>query len=105
MFPAKGSVEKLVVSVFEMPKGGIDIIAQIGVEDSVTTFKAKELFAMELVPPLGEVEVGDRLMVEVEPTDPEEEVGFYWVAALWVPDRSEVSIVKFLEEGDAEETT
>ncbi len=105
MFPAKGSVEKLVVSVFEMPRDGVDILVQIGLGGPLTTFKTKELFIKELFSPIGEVEIGGRLAVRVESTNPEEGIGIYWVAALWMPDRSEVSIMKFLEDSDAGETT
>ncbi|KKM94382.1 hypothetical protein LCGC14_1198930 [marine sediment metagenome] len=67
----------------------------------------------ELISPMGEVDVGDKLYVLVEPTNPEEEVGTYWVSALWVPHKSSVDVMKFLdseldklvEDSDAEETT
>ena len=115
MFPTKGQVRKLVVYVDEMPRSGVDILVELGSKDITTTteFKTREMFVTELVSPMGEVDVGDKLCVLVEPTNPEEEVGTYWVSALWVPHKSSMDMIKFLdseldklvEEGDAEETT
>ena len=115
MFPVKGEVRKLVVYVDEMPKGGVDIIVEIGstLDNVITKFKTKEMFIKDLISPIGEVDVGDKLIVVVESTEVDEDIGYYWVSALWVPHKSSVDIMKFLEseidklveDSDAEEAT
>ncbi len=107
MFPAKGLVQKLLVYVDEMPKDGVNILVELGSKDSTiaTEFKTREMFVTKLISPMGEVDVGDKLCILVEPINPEDEVGTYWVSALWVPHSSSVDVIEFLEEGDAEEAT
>ncbi len=100
MFPARGKVARIIVHAAETPKSGIDITVKIdtvkssGVDISAK-FHANDIFITEPTE-VGEVDVGEILSIKAEATNPNEEIGIYWIAVLWVPHKSEGDVMKLL---------
>jgi len=95
MFPSKGILNKLVVSVTNIPKGGATIVCKIDtIEGEMNTRNpVKNLYTKNLN--LG-INTGDIVRVHVEPVVEDEEVGEYFISLLWTPEIKEGTIRQFL---------